>query len=107
MQRGFDRALPLALLVFAWTVPARSTEKQQCIASYEQAQKQRHDGQYLGARQQLLTCTDPACPAFIASDCARWLIELDASTPTIVISARDLGGRDILLGQLTIDGVPV
>ncbi len=49
-------------------------------------------------------CSDAACPAFIREDCARWLSEIEALTPTIVFRAEDASGAAIPGVHLKVDG---
>jgi len=92
------------MLVLA--APARPADAADaCAVAYEQAQEQRLEGELLGSRDRLLRCAAPACPAFIQRDCARWLGEVEAALPTIVILAHDAGGRDLTAVQVSSDGV--
>jgi hypothetical protein len=42
----------------------------------------------------------------VKHDCDQWLVEVDASLPTVVISARDRDGRDIGDVRVLVDGAP-
>src|SRR5689334_1629686 len=65
-----------------------------CVAAAERAQEQRDLGKYASTRQALLVCSRESCPDVVRHDCQRWLGEVERSTPTVVISARDAEGRD-------------
>jgi hypothetical protein len=43
----------------------------------------------------------------VRSDCAKWLTEVEAALPSIVVKAIDAQGRDVAGVQLEIDGVLV
>jgi hypothetical protein len=42
----------------------------------------------------------------IKRECGQWLIEVEAASPSVVVSARDESGRDLLDVKVTIDGGP-
>ena len=48
-------------------------------------------------------CSQKTCPAVTINDCARWLSEVEALTPTVSVAVRDSKGGDIA-AQLTLDG---
>jgi hypothetical protein len=74
-----------------------------CSAAYERAQVERHQGRLRAARASLVACLAPACPATARSDCGKWLGEVEASLPTVVLDARD-AGRQLADVRVTIDG---
>jgi hypothetical protein len=80
-------------------------ETKQCIDAYEQAQILRSRTKFGASREQLLICSQEGCPRFMINDCARWLGELDSSTPTIVISAKDERGREVTAVKVSVDGL--
>ena len=59
-----------------------------CARAYEQAQEQRHAGALVSARDELSRCEQNDCPAFIRTDCARWLAEVVAEQPTLLLVAK-------------------
>jgi hypothetical protein len=59
-----------------------------CAHAYEQAQEQRHAGALVSARDELSRCEQNDCPAFIRSDCTRWLGEVVAEQPTLLLVAK-------------------
>lgn len=101
----------------AWSAVARAQErpapaaasptKEQCADAYENGQRLRKAYQLRAAHAQLLVCAADTCPAFMKQDCARWLGEVDASTPTIVVLARDADGRALEAVHVTMDGHPL
>jgi len=110
------RARPPSLIVtaslawLAWMAAApcaRADDKQACIAASEDAQQLRIDGKLRAAQTRLLACASAACPAIVRQDCAQWMSEVVAATPSIVLGARDAQGRDVLAVRVSVDGVPV
>ena len=78
-----------------------------CVKANEQAQSLRDEGKYKRAREQLLVCTRDVCPGIVRKDCMQWLSDLDASMPSVVINAKDAGGRDLVDVKVTVDGQPL
>ncbi len=93
-----------AIVAAAPDAGAARVDKKTCIVSSESGQKLRHDGKLRAAREQLLVCARPECPAVIRQDCAQFLNEVTTSTPSIVIAARDSGGKETLSVKVSIDG---
>src|SRR4051812_23385078 len=83
---------------------AHADEKQACLAASEKAQQLRSAGKLGDAREQLNVCGRPECPKLVQQDCTLWMTELLASLPSIVPSAKDRKGRDLVDVRLTIDG---
>jgi hypothetical protein len=99
----------LVLLAGALTAPREAQADESaatCLAAHQDAQTQRIAGSLKAARESLLECGDPACPAVLQEDCARWLEEVEQSMPTVVIDARDRAGRDLVRVKVLCDGQP-
>ncbi len=77
-----------------------------CRASYEAAQVLRREEHLEAARNQLLICGS-TCPEALVADCAKWLHELEALTPTVRVDARDATGRRVPQLRVTVDGAEV
>jgi hypothetical protein len=94
----------------ALSAPARANEattKVACAEKYLSAQRLRVAGKLTLARADLLRCAEPACPAFVASDCAVWLSQVDAELPSLVFAVLDPDGRDVPSAVVRVDGVEV
>ncbi len=78
--------------------------KQKCIDSYANAQKLRRDGRLRAARAELMNCAQERCPSAARDDCSRWLNEVEAAQPTIVIVAKGDAGEDVADVRVVIDG---
>jgi hypothetical protein len=87
--------------------PARAQDIDACAASYERAQELRQAGKLVESRAQLLVCAQAACPRLTTPECTRWLREVDDALPTVVFSARDGEGRDVVDVTVSIDGAKV
>jgi hypothetical protein len=105
------KAAPLALASFAALLALAPTANAEdmiraCIAQSTDGQTLRKQGKLLAAREQMIACARDACPPIVRSSCARWLSEVDASIPSVVVRALDATGQDVLGAQLSIDGHP-
>jgi hypothetical protein len=106
-----QRSLPFAAILVTVVLTARPShargETDVCVAAAERAQVQQHSGSLRGARESLLVCSREACPNAIKTDCLRWLAEVQAAMPTLVVSAVDASGSDVVDVRLLVDGVRV
>jgi hypothetical protein len=103
-----QRAVVLAASLLALGAVERAARAQgteACLAAYEKSQQLRQDGKLAASREQLVQCVDPACPNLVKKDCSQWLAELDASTPTVIVNARDAEGKDVAKVRVLVDGV--
>jgi hypothetical protein len=112
MRRNRPRVGAVVWLALAGVVPStfaraegRADEKQACASAAEEAEQLRIDARLLAARERLLQCSRPECPAAVRSDCAQWMTEVAAAMPTVVFAMRDAAGRDLLRAQVSVDGV--
>lgn len=99
-------ALALTAVVgLSFAVPARSDDmKEQCAKSFEDGQRLRREGKLRAARKELVICAADACPEIIAPACGKWLVEVDAAMPTIVVVARGPKGDQIGDVKVLVDG---
>ena len=78
-----------------------------CISAYEQTQTLRKDGKPLAAKAQAAACARDSCPALLVKDCTKWLSELEAVIPTVVLDPRTPGGALRTDVRVKVDGVAV
>jgi hypothetical protein len=96
-------AIPL-FVALGGPAPARADDAASCAASSDEGQDLRDRGAYRKARVAFATCARDACPALIHRDCLRWLSELEEIAPTVVVSARDPDGNDLVAVRVILDG---
>lgn len=75
-----------------------------CASAYEGAQRARRDGALKRAMVELATCTRE-CSAMVRPDCVRWLGEVEAVMPSVLVIAKDTAGLEVDIASLRIDGV--
>ena len=85
---------------------ARADHTDVCIDASVRGQELRDQGKLVAARAALLACGERACPRLLQSECAGWLADVEARTPSIVIGAVDEGGHDTAEVKVTLDGAP-
>jgi hypothetical protein len=79
----------------------------ECVAASERAQIARDELRFSEARRALLGCAQASCPAVVQADCAKWLTQLDADQPTVVLVVRQ-GDKDVTDPvTVQVDGVEV
>jgi hypothetical protein len=94
----------VGLLVLTPSAFAQEVGKAECAKAYEGAQERRASGNLRKARESLVICANQGCPAFVQSDCATWLAEVEGEIPTIVIAAKDPAGDDTVDVRVLLDG---
>lgn len=101
-------AVLLAGTVYLVGVQASASDDEQspCSKAYVAAQKGRKAGKLIEALRDLETCAREVCPGYQKTDCATWLGEVTEAIPTVVLGARDAGGRDLPDVRVAVDGLP-
>jgi hypothetical protein len=95
----------LLLLAVADLAPrlARATDKE-CLDAHVDAQQLRGAGKLRAAKEKLLACSAKACHSLVRVDCTRWLSEVSASLPTVIVAAKDSAGNDLSEVKVSVDG---
>jgi hypothetical protein len=103
------RCAVIASLVAALLLPASASADAgaACVNASEKGIDARERGALRTARAHFVTCAADACPKSLRVDCARWLDEVDASLPSIVVGAKDARGADVFDVRVRVDGEPV
>ncbi len=85
-------------------VAAESAATRRCISDAEATQRHLRDGALLEARTEAASCAAPTCPAVVQADCHRWFEEASTQVPSVIVTARDAAGHDVVRADLVIDG---
>jgi hypothetical protein len=94
----------LVLSLATWTAPAAAQDKAACLDAASKAQKLRSAHSLVEARAQLRICSSATCPTAVQSDCTGWLVEVERSLPTVVVSAKSRSGADLFDVKVSVDG---
>ena len=92
--------------------PPNDEAKLRCRSAYERGQQLKLEGEPSQARVALRVCSE-ACPPPFATDCDRWMKEVEALLPTVRLGARGASGerlddvRVLVDGQLLADPLPL
>ncbi len=86
---------------------AGADDKTQCLAASDQGQQLRDDGKYRRAREAFAACARDVCPTLVRRDCVKWLADLEQSSPSIVVGAKDDKGADLANVTVLVDGTPL
>jgi hypothetical protein len=85
-------------------MPPANDSDAACTAAYTGAQRLRKKGALTAARKELTLCASPSCSSVLRDDCTRWLAEVAALMPSLVIAARGPSGDDAMDVQVLVDG---
>lgn len=78
-----------------------------CLSSHADAQLLRKKHALSAAASALRMCAREACPSLVQKDCIRWLSEVEAEQPTVVVVATDEEGNETLGVRVLLDGKPL
>ena len=81
-----------------------ASTRRTCVSSYEKAQELRQASKFRDAKETLQSCAKSACGDFVQRECTKWLAQIDAEMPSMVLLAKDEAGLPILDVQVTVDG---
>jgi len=104
LSRAAAAAGLVSVASLAATTTARADVVDECIEQAKRAQVLEKSGKLVDATADFEGCARPSCPAVVRTDCTRWLDEARALLPTVVFSATDEEGRDLLDVKVTLDG---
>ena len=88
-------ALAITSFLSSPTVSADSLSKDQCVDAHSRGQDAKEQGKISLARKLFLSCAQPACPALVQGDCARYADDLTRQQSSLTFVARDAQGNDL------------
>lgn len=104
VSHAFVLAALLASATAMHAETASAAPGSKCIAAAEAGQQLRSEGKLVAARKKFGVCTALECPVVVRRDCARWVEELDSTTPSITVRLEDGAGNEIPEGTVHLDG---
>jgi hypothetical protein len=78
-----------------------------CMTAAERGQTLRKQEKLAASRALFQECARTECPAFVRSDCTRWLGEVQNAEPSLVIRVVDEHASDVRDARVEMDGAPV
>jgi len=82
-------------------------DRSACLEAAAKGQRLRDSHKLVEARPELRACAAAQCPAVVQSDCANWLADVERTMPTVVLTAKDSAGADLVDVTVTMDGQPL
>ena len=84
--------------------PVIPPEKAACLEAASKGQTLRDAHKLVEAREQFRLCGRPLCPAMVQADCGTWLGGIEKSLPTVVVSAKNAAGAELVDVEVSVDG---
>jgi hypothetical protein len=100
-------ALFFVLATLGASTAAHAAGAAGCADAFDQSQVKRDAGKLLDARQLLLVCQARNCSRTQQKLCSEWLVDVKQRIPSLVLSAKDGAGGDIVAVNVAMDGVPI
>jgi hypothetical protein len=94
--------LTLSLVLVAST--ARAQDAVSCKDAYDRSQVVRDKGELVAAHKLLEQCVVATCSQYVQKECAGWLADVEARMPSVILSAKDGAGADLVDVAVSIDG---
>ncbi|MBS2015332.1 MAG: hypothetical protein JST00_20765 [Deltaproteobacteria bacterium] len=83
-----------------------NVSKAECVAALDKAQSLQTARKLKDARASYLACSTDACPELVREDCAKSLLSLEGTMPTVVFSAK-MDDHDVSDARVLLDGEAV
>jgi hypothetical protein len=106
-MRATVRYALMTTILLSLAATAHADDARECVEAFDKAQALRKEDKLIESRKTLLTCTRDACPAMVRSDCDDLVQRIERAMPSVVFSATDGSGRDLLDVRVSVDGVVV
>jgi len=90
--------------VLASATPVQADEIEECAAAAEKGQDLRDQSKLVEARESILRCAQSTCPKMVRGDCEKWLPEIEARIPTVVLHVVDDAGSDLVAVKVERNG---
>jgi hypothetical protein len=100
------RIAAIALLVSFVPSTAGAQTVAECSAAYESAQRLRREGRLVSAREQMILCSQQACPAPLRRECTDWMEPTLRAIPSFSVRVLGRDGCDVPNATIEIDGGP-
>jgi hypothetical protein len=95
------------VLVATGASSAGADEKDVCASAAEESELLMRQGRLREARAELATCVRAVCPKIVQDDCKKWLEDVQAQQPGIVVRATDDAGQSLTPSRVLVDGSAV
>jgi hypothetical protein len=96
----------LSLCASAASADEASDKKVACVSALDNAQSLQSARKLKEARASFVACSSDSCPGVVREDCAKSLLDLDQTVPSVVLSAT-VDGQDAIDARVLVDGAVV
>jgi hypothetical protein len=96
--------LTLAGVVLAGEPAHADAAADACMTAAERGQELRKQEKLAASRALFQECARAECPAFVRSDCTRWLDEAQGAQPSLVLRVVDDRQNDVRGARVEVDG---
>jgi hypothetical protein len=96
--------LALALASTLVTTAALADDKAACLDAASSGQTLRDAHKLVEARDRFRACARAECPSVVQTSCTEWLETTEKSLPTVVVTAKDGAGADLVDVTVDVDG---
>jgi hypothetical protein len=107
MKTGIVLGLIIPTLLMVTGTPAFADDKAACLDAASKGQRLRDQHKLVEAREQLRVCAAAGCPGVVQTDCAGWLADVEKALPSVVVTAKDGAGADLIDVKVSVDGQPL
>jgi hypothetical protein len=104
---GLSGAALVSIATMGNADEAHPKSRKSCAASFEKAQDLVRASHLRGARSALLACSRPVCGRVLARECTKELSQLEADIPSVVLSAKNDAGEQLVNVEVAMDGEPL
>ncbi|NUP10955.1 MAG: hypothetical protein HOW73_33330 [Polyangiaceae bacterium] len=91
-------------LICLFTRDTSAQDQAACVQSANKVVVLRRDKKLVEAKKELAICAQESCDEVVRDDCKTWLAEVDAQLPSVVFSAKDGAGNDLVEVEVSSDG---
>lgn len=99
-------ALAMLLCADVASADEANDKKVACVGALDNAQSLQSARKLKEARASFVACSNETCPGVVREDCAKSLLELDQTVPSVVLSAT-VDGQDAIDARVLVDGAVV
>ncbi len=82
---------------------AGANAEEKCLSAEVEGQKLQRKGRLLDARTRFEACSRASCPTEVIDYCAKWLVDVRALIPSVIVVVRDARGRDVPEARVFVD----
>jgi hypothetical protein len=99
--------LSLSMLLASAHAAAQVPTRAACVEAQSRAKQASSEDRIIEARDAFLVCAHEKCPAAIRAECTDALVDAKKQISTVMLSAKDAGGKEMTDVRVLLDGKPL